>query len=144
MKEIVERLREKNIVLTPQRLAVMEFLNNNTTHPTADEIYNQLKKKYPAISLATVYKNLDVLKEAGEVKELTIIKEKSFWDFKTEPHGHFFCRVCKRVFDIDFDHSVLKKIPESGHAIENVEVYFYGVCSDCLVKQKTAEKEKQL
>ena len=135
MQNTVERLKEKGIVPTPQRLAVAEFLEDNTAHPTADEIYRKLRKKYPTISQATVYTSLEVLKQAGEIIELTIRREKVCFDPNTQPHHHFFCRKCNRVLDIEISCPTAEKEQVDGHRIEEVQGYFYGVCSYCIKKK---------
>ncbi len=132
MERVIERLRKKDVVLTPQRLAVAEFLEGNTAHPTADDVYRKLRRKYPTISRATVYTSLEVLRQAGEIQELTIRKEEVCFDSDPTPHHHFFCRRCKRVLDVHIGCPVARKGWVDGHKIDGVQVYFYGVCSRCL------------
>ncbi len=136
MERIIERLKKKGVVLTPQRLAVVDFLEGNTTHPTADEIYGKLRKRYPTISQATVYTSLEVLKQAGEIQELTIRREKVCFDPNPKPHHHFFCRECQRVLDVEIGCPVAQKGWIEKHKVEEVQAYFYGVCSGCLKKER--------
>jgi len=74
MKDILKRLKDKGVSLTPQRMAIAEFLSKSKDHPTADEIHRFLQAKYPTMSLATVYSALELLKELGEIQELSIGK----------------------------------------------------------------------
>jgi len=76
MKDIIERLKEKEVALTPQRMAMAEFLSRSEGHPTVDEIHGAIQRRYPTMSVATVYSTLELLKELGEVQELSIYKEK--------------------------------------------------------------------
>jgi Fur family peroxide stress response transcriptional regulator len=145
---IVERLRVKGVVLTPQRLAVVEFLKKTTSHPTVEDIYKKLKKKYPTMSQATVYTTMELLLKIGEVRKLTIRKNKACFDPNPKPHHHFFCQRCGRIFDIEvscpiskvgsIENSnkahcpVLKTTITQGHKVEGVRAYLYGICASCL------------
>ncbi len=134
MEKIIARLKKKGVVLTPQRLAVAKLLEGTVTHPTADEIYRKLRKRYPTISQATVYTSLEILKQAGEIQELTIRKEKTCFDPNPRSHHHFSCRQCKKIFDIEISCPVAEKEWLDGHKVEEVQAYFYGICADCLDK----------
>lgn len=135
MDELIQRLKEKGIVLTIQRMAVLECLLKECMHPTVEELHKSLKQKFPTISLATVYNTLEMLKQAGVVHELNIGKEKRF-DLADESHHHFYCRVCKKIMDI----GVACKFSELGwinnHKVESVQGVFFGICSDCLPKEE--------
>ncbi|MBU1614597.1 transcriptional repressor [bacterium] len=134
MNEKIERLKGKGVVLTIQRLAVLEFLEASTTHPTVEEIYKALKEKYPSISQATVYSTLELLKGAGEIQELSIRKERACFDPNSRMHHHFFCRRCERILDVSIECPVSKRGEVDGHKVEEVQAYLYGVCADCLKK----------
>jgi len=136
MKKKIERLKRKGVVVTLQRLAVLEFLKGNNNHPTVEEIYRNLKKKYPTLSQATVYTSLQVLRKAGEIQELSILKEKTCFDSNPKPHHHFYCQECKRVLDIEISCPVAEKGWIDGHKVKEVQGYFYGICSRCLKKTK--------
>lgn len=122
--------------MTLQRLAVLEFLEGNTHHPSVEEIYRNLKKKYPTLSQATIYTSLQVLRKAGEIQELRIRKEKTCFDPNPKPHHHFYCQECKKVFDIKISFPVAEKGWVDGHKVKEVQTYFYGICSHCLKRQK--------
>ena len=117
---------------------MLKCLEGDRSHPTVDEIYGRLKKKYPTISLATVYSSLESLKEAGEIQELSIRKEKTCFDPEPSPHHHFFCRKCSKVMDIEIDINcpMHRKVESSGYIIEEAKAYFYGICSRCNKKGK--------
>jgi len=131
----IERLKRRGVVLTIQRLAVLEFLHNTSSHPTAEAIHRELRKTYPTLSLATVYNTLEILKQAGEIQELNIGKKKHF-DPIPEPHHHFYCRVCERILDVEISCPIAQKGCVDNHKIERVQAIFYGVCAECRKKGK--------
>jgi len=135
-KEIIlQKLKEVGLKLTPQRLAVIEFLNGNTSHPSADIIFHEVKKKYPMISFSTVYNTLKTLEKIGEVNQLTVIENKVNFDPRTDSHYHFLCEECGQIRDVSAEPSLdLKRI--KGHCIKSHKVYYYGICSECLKEGK--------
>jgi Fur family peroxide stress response transcriptional regulator len=133
MKNSIEKLRERGVVLTHQRLAVLRFiLEHPHSHPTAAEIYRHLRQKYPTISQATVYSTLELLRKVGQIRELSIRGNQSCYDTAEVPHYHLFCRGCRRVLDVDAPCPSLESETLQGHRIDEVELYLYGMCSDCL------------
>lgn len=92
-------LKDNQLKATPQRMAVLKMLNQHT-HPTIDELYDKIKKEYPSVSLATVYKNLSALKSAGIVAEVNMPNGKMRYDIYVEPHIHVVCDKCHSVIDI--------------------------------------------
>lgn len=129
----VTRLKERGILLTIQRSAVLDFLHDNTLHPTAEEIYQALRERYPALSRATVYNTLDLLKQHGLIQEITIERTKAHYDYKTEPHHHFLCRHCGRIYDVDVEKVPLEQEERlDGHKIDEVWLYMRGSCAACL------------
>jgi Fur family peroxide stress response transcriptional regulator len=133
LKEKKAKLKEKGILLTIQRSAVLDFLHDNTCHPTAEEIYQSLRGMYPALSRATVYNNLDFCKQHGLIHEITIERGKAHYDYNTEPHHHFLCRHCSRIYDVDVAkvHFERKEWLD-GHNIEEAWLYMTGTCAACL------------
>ena len=113
---------------------IFNRVKNFPTHPTADEVYTALKKDDPALSLGTVYRNLNLLSELGSLQKIHIDNAKDRFDARTDPHGHLLCAKCKRVFDIE-DNSVNdieNRILEIyGHIVEEVSLNFKGICKDC-------------
>ena len=120
--------------MTKQRKKILEVLKNTTCHPTADWIYEQVKKDIPNISLGTVYRNLNVLTEMGEIMVLEYGSNYSRYDGNPEEHYHFSCEECENVFDIDLDveQDLNEKATESTpfHAFTH-RLEFYGLCPDC-------------
>lgn len=140
MNEVIKKFKEMGVSVTPQRMAVIEFLKNNHKHPTADDIYTAIRKKYPSLSPATVYSTLELLKKAGEIQELSIRRDKACFDPKPHPHHHFLCQNCGKIWDIEVNCPVLKKGTIKGHRVEEIQAYIYGTCSECLKKPKKKER----
>lgn len=137
MKDMIERLKEKGVTLTPQRLAVVEFLKKNASHPTVDDIHRAIQRKYPTMSMATVYSTLELLKEHGEIQELSIRKRgKACFDPSPKLHHHLLCQKCDKVVNIEFecpdDCPIIKEKEIGGCRVEEVQAYVYGLCPDCL------------
>jgi Fur family peroxide stress response transcriptional regulator len=124
-------LKELGLKLTPQRLAIIEYLKGNKNHPSAEEIYNALKDRFPSMSFATVYNTLEVLVEKGLIKELNIDSSKKRFDPFTHPHHHFICKACGKIVDVEAPFEVF--IPESlkDFQVEDFQVVFTGVCPEC-------------
>jgi Fe2+ or Zn2+ uptake regulation protein len=125
-------LKSKGIRLTPQRLAVYGLLKKLNRHLSAEEIYARIKQEFPGLSFATVYTILELFKNKDLVKELRIKFNKSCFELRGDPHHHFLCRRCKKIFDIDIPLCLtLKRKEASGHQIQELQGYFYGICSLC-------------
>jgi len=119
---------------TKQREAILRVLRNTKAHPTADRIYEEVKKEIPNISKGTVYRNLQVLQEDGAVTELNLNGTLSRFEAKQASHYHFRCEQCGRVFDVDelmnneLDERVAKK---TGFKVSHHQLEFRGLCKDC-------------
>ncbi|MBN1857293.1 MAG: transcriptional repressor [Dehalococcoidia bacterium] len=119
---------------TRQREAILRVVRSADSHPTADAVYDAVRKEIPGISLGTVYRNLKLLAEAGEVMAMENAGCSSRFDGCTEVHHHFRCEVCGRVFDVaDMLGSDIDRVVEAqtgfevrGHCLE-----FRGVCASC-------------
>ena len=140
MRNVIERIRDKGVTLTPQRMAVVEFLSQSKKYPTAGEIHKNIQKRYPSISLATVYSTLELLKDLGEIQELSIRKRgKACFDSDPNIHHHLLCRECGDIVGIKIDHPrncpLFTQELINGCKIEEMQAYLYGVCSECLKKE---------
>jgi len=134
LEKYVTILKQNQLKITPQRLAIMKYLDEHRTHPTADRIYIDLKEKNPALSKTTVYNSVETLKEHGIIQSLTISGSESRYDFENKMHHHFLCKKCGIIIDIDIKCPNIGKIIESGHNIEEVHGYFKGICKKCMKK----------
>lgn len=120
--------------MTDQRILILKILRSTKSHPTADWIYQEARKEMPNISLGTVYRNLRILAEAGEIIEMEYGSRYSRYDGNTDNHYHFKCRKCEKTYDVDVDlEKNLDKLVEDslGAVIEEHRLEFYGVCKDC-------------
>lgn len=131
----MERYKDIGIKLTPQRLAILNYLDGNKEHPSAEEIYKAVSKRFPTMSFATVYNTLETLRVKGMVLELTIDPIKKRFDPNTTPHHHLICLKCKKIVDI---HGAFKlSIPDNEKANFDIignHIEFYGICPDCKSK----------
>lgn len=134
LEKYVTILKQNQLKITPQRLAIMKYLDEHRTHPTADRIYIDLKEKNPALSKTTVYNSVETLKEHGIIQSLTISGSELRYDFENKMHHHFLCTKCGTIIDIDIKCPNIGKIIESGHNVEEVHGYFKGICKKCMKK----------
>jgi len=134
LKELKKELLQKNINLSYQRMKVLEYLTQNHCHPTVDQIHTEIQKEVPTLSKTTVYNTLRILTDAGLVRVITIEDNETRYDIKTEAHGHFKCDSCGEIFNFNIDVDSLKSDDLQGFKIDDKDVYFKGVCPNCLSK----------
>jgi len=118
-----------------QREAIKTFLRDRKDHPTADTVYMGVKSVCPNISLGTVYRNLTLLAENGEILKLNVGDGTDRFDPDTSPHHHFLCQQCGRVTDLSLPGiPPLEKMVEheSGNTVKASVIYFYGTCKKCM------------
>lgn len=132
---IQEMLRKKNIRLSHQRLMVLEYMSANHCHPTADQIYNGLKATVPSLSKTTIYNTMDAFLEAGLVRPVNIEDKEVRYDIVTDEHGHFKCDSCGHIYDFDLNIDQLTSGQLASFKITRRDVYFGGICSECLKHQ---------
>ena len=121
-----------------QRESIKASLMNRHDHPTADALYASIREEFPNISLGTVYRNLNLLVETGEIRKITCSDGADRFDGNIQPHYHFFCQECKTIYDMDA--SPLTDLRERAQAaapgiIDRSSVMFYGRCRHCLEKK---------
>ncbi|MBE3592904.1 MAG: transcriptional repressor [Thermoanaerobacter sp.] len=134
MEEAAVLLKQKGLKVTPQRLAILNLLRNTKEHPTAETIYKKLVSDFPTMSLATVYKTLEVLKNIGLIQELNVGEGSFRYDANTNSHTHLVCFGCGKVEDLD--ESVLQNLIEEAkkhtdYKLVEQKLYFYGYCPAC-------------
>ncbi len=120
--------------MTRQRQAIIKMLASTKEHPTAEEIYAKVREELPDISIGTVYRNLQILQADGLVQEIALGRSGARFDANREPHSHFFCQKCGRVYDIPaytapLDTDIARQIP--GRLLSQ-RTDFFGVCEGCL------------
>lgn len=134
-------IKEMKLSNTNQRRVIIEELRKLKSHPTAEELYCKVKRRIPLISLATVYRNLDVLSEAGEVLRLEIAGKQKRFDGDTSPHYHLRCKECGAVEDI-MPEGIESARENLEHFISgricNARLEFDGYCRNCYSALKKA------
>ncbi|GBE37505.1 MAG TPA: transcriptional repressor [Nitrospirae bacterium] len=129
---MMEKYRELHIKLTPQRLAILSFLDGNKSHPSAEDIYKAVLKQFPTMSFATVYNTLEALKNRGNVQELKIDSHKKRYDPDISRHHHLICLKCSKIIDIHKDFKIaLSEDLIHGFDLMGNSVEFYGICQKC-------------
>ena len=119
---------------TKQRQVILKVLRGTKTHPTADWVYQEVRKEIPHISLGTVYRNIKTLSEHGEIQELSFGSTHSHFDANSENHYHFICQKCGAIQDLDLRPmvSLEKEVEEeTGNEVYTHRLEFYGICSAC-------------
>lgn len=132
-------LRDRGFKVTPQRLAIYSVLAATRSHPSAEMIFNELQPHYPTMSLATVYKTIEILKEIGLVQILNVGEDSFRYDARTHNHPHIRCMKCGRVDDledIDSNEFIGHVAGSTDYRITGQQFYFYGICPECQSSEK--------
>jgi Fur family transcriptional regulator, peroxide stress response regulator len=119
---------------SPQQKAIIRVLKSTKTHPSAEWIYEQVKRELPDIGLATVYRNLRILRESGQVVELHGIKGSARYDGNTDIHHHFFCIGCGKILDLNIPVDLAIEdnvIKETGLKVTRYHIELGGLCLEC-------------
>ena len=124
-----------NFKHTNQRVEILNFLRDNTSHPTVEEVFEEVRKKLTRISKATVYQNLKFLSGRGLIQEVNV-KGVSRFEPNLKPHHHIICRKCGKIIDFeskeltDYSLKIVKKLKEFD--IDTTNTNFYGICKKCM------------
>ena len=145
-QELVERMREWAVRVTPQRLAIAEVVLNSTDHPTVQQIYERVKGHFPSMTLATIYSTLGVLQKSGLIQELPFQKM-SRYEPNMEPHVNLVCIECEIVLDADTGSGVQDVViglrqqisDSSDFEVAWQRVDFYGLCPRCSAAKRRGE-----
>jgi len=136
---IIQKLRDNSYKITPQRMAIVKILAKSEGHPSVEDIYDQIKKDFPTMSLATVYRNIVLIKSLGEVLELGFPDGSNRYDGnKPVPHPHVICIKCKKIVDHDLDSldEMKKEVAlETDFKILSHRLDFFGICSNCMAEK---------
>lgn len=130
------------IKYSAQRELIKAYLMSTTEHPTAELIYENVRKNCEKISLGTVYRNLSLLTEIGEIQKISCGDGIERYDYNAEPHSHFFCRECHSLTDIDLPYMSDLDILAGkiyGGEISGHTTQFHGICEECVKKKKIKE-----
>jgi len=125
----------ENLRNTPQRKVVLEVVNESCDHPTAETIHKRASQKMSGLSLATVYRNLNILSELGQIRHLSSPIGPDHFDFNLSEHCHFYCKSCNEMSDIPIscapDSKALMSPVECGYQIESHSLCYVGICPKC-------------
>ncbi len=139
---LVQGLKQAGLKLTPQRLAILDLLAGNRTHPTAAAIYQQLQPQFPTMSQTTIYNTLETLVKLGLIHELGQVGDDAVhYDPDTTPHLNVFCQVCGKIMDFteaDIMPSLQAVAAQSGFEIQGARIVYYGLCPTC--RRKSAAR----
>lgn len=136
--EQAERLREAGLKATGPRLAILDAVERNSHHPSAEDIYQELVGSHPSLSLSTVYGTLNAFAKAGLVRKLSEVDGRLRVDGTKVRHDHAICRMCGTIFDVEPNPSIIPKsalnqpaeLP-GGLAVLDVRVEYDVVCANC-------------
>lgn len=145
-QQLVTKLKERGYRATPQRIALLKIIAASAGHPSATQIYEQMRRQFPTTTLATVYKTLTLLKEMGEVLELEFSGAENRYDGnKPYPHLHLLCIKCRRIVDPEIGllpHLPTQVAQTTGYQIVGQRFDLYGICPQC--QQKTGNHPKRV
>lgn len=130
--------------MTNQREIILRELKKSKRHLSADELYDIVKKFMPRISLATVYRNLEILSETGVIRKLEISGRQKRFDFDVSDHDHIFCALCHKVDNLNIERKNVDSEHlgvDAGYAITGYRVEVIGICPECQKKEKSKEKK---
>lgn len=142
LENLVALLRDKGCRITPQRLAILRLLVLSRSHPSAEQMHVRLLRRFPTMSLATVYKTITLLKQAGEVLELQFSELGNRYDgLRPSPHPHVICTRCGAIVDADdplLCDAAERVARETGYAVFSHRLDFFGLCPACREKRDAA------
>ncbi|MGD9581716.1 MAG: transcriptional repressor [Vampirovibrionia bacterium] len=127
--------KKSGFVETPQRMIILEELSKLKSHPTADQLYELVRKKMPKVSLGTVYRNLEYLSKEGVIQKLESGSGQKRFDYNEKQHYHIRCVECDRIDDLEIpiDKEIEKKIIEAtSFKVLSHNLEFTGICPDWL------------
>lgn len=136
--DFIETMQLKKKRVTPQRIAIFKYLRSTDSHPTAQQIYTHVKEEFPTITLATVYKTLEMLEKIDKVRELGFYGDSTRFEANMNPHINLICIKCGKIVDLDenesLNHLKAKINYNSEFTITDQRVEFYGYCQKCQKK----------
>lgn len=135
LDEILDRLRQRDFRITPQRIAILKAFLQSEDHPGVEQVHEMVRENFPTTSLATVYKTVNLLKEVGEILEIGVFGGGSRYDGnRPYPHPHLICTRCNKIIDPEvglLEQMTTEVANATGYRIESHQVAFFGVCPSC-------------
>jgi len=135
MNKTKEYLISRGVRPSMQRLAILDYIASTKSHPTADQLYVELKKSMPTLSRMTVYNTLNLLADVGAIVTLDVDNRNRRFDANNSLHAHFICTKCGKVSDlvIESPDSIERNIPKDAR-IDYIKLFYLGICNNCLTK----------
>ncbi len=133
-EELIATLKQCHFRLTPQRVELVRLIAASEGHPSATQLYETIKTRFPTMSQATVYKTLALLKDMNQVFEIDLRDDSHYDGNRPDPHPHLICTRCKKIVDgeLDLDLVSIRKLEQaSGYQIIRPQIVFFGLCADC-------------
>jgi Fur family peroxide stress response transcriptional regulator len=132
--QLISALKEQEFRLTPQRVELVRLIAVSEGHPSVNQLYTKIKRQFPTISLATVYKTISLLKEINQVLEIDLRNDSHYDGNRPQPHSHLICVKCNKIIDAEMalDHESLRILEQaSGYKILSPHILLNGLCPDC-------------
>ena len=132
--QLIAALKERGFRLTPQRVELVRLIAVSEGHPSAGQLYTKIKRRFPTMSHATVYKTLSLLKEMNQVLEIDLRDDSHYDGNRPDPHPHLICIKCNKIIDgeLSLDQKSLRSLERtSGYKILRPQITLYGLCPDC-------------
>lgn len=123
-------LQENGIKPSLQRIVLMDYLLSHRTHPSVDEIYNDLYQSLPTLSKTTIYNTMKLFVAKGVALMIEIDEKTTRFDGYVHPHAHFICQHCGTIFDLDVQENAKLNLPD-GFEVNEMQIYLKGVCGKC-------------
>jgi Fur family transcriptional regulator, peroxide stress response regulator len=142
LSQLEHACRERGLPVTVQRRTVLEMILDREDHPTADQVYDQVRRRLPAISRATVYRILDTLVEFGLIMKICHPGTAARFDPKIHQHHHLVCTHCEAIIDVEegrFDKITWPDVRRYGFEIRDYHIHFRGICQKCRRKLNAGE-----
>ncbi len=133
VNNLVEKFKHKRLKITPQRLGIFRILEGNSMHPSAEDVFKEIRESYPTISFTTVYKTLEIMEKMGEILKVTIDEQRKHYDPDTNVHHHIICSKCNKISDIKKEY-VKPRLPREvldEFTPSSYQISFYGTCKKC-------------
>ncbi len=136
--QIVEALKARGLRITAPRRAIIEALDGDRSHPSADAVLARVRRRRPGISFTTVYATLESLVEQGLISRVTSDPSRSRFDTVTDPHDHLVCTSCGRIDDVK--RAARRRMSVRGFTVTSVHVEYHGICRGCAPRERSESR----
>jgi len=138
--KVVEKFKKSGLKITSQRIAIFSLLQEARNHPSAEDVYQEILKAYPTTSFTTVYKTLQILRDLGEIQELTLDKTRARYDPDVSEHIHTLCEHCGALADLHWSDFIMNNVrfygsEKANFEVHRVQIYLIGICRKCRMKK---------